>query len=44
MGRDDALRLELPALDSAQQPRPSEDLRQGEGQGEGVGDIVIGAS
>ncbi len=35
------LRLYLPTLDPAQQPRPGEDLRQGERQGEVVGDIVI---
>src|SRR5258708_19764164 len=35
------LRLYLPTLDPAQQPRPGEDLRQGERQVAVVGDIVI---
>ncbi len=35
------LRLSLPTLDPAHQPHPGEHLRQGEGQGEVVGDIVI---
>jgi hypothetical protein len=36
-----SLRLYLPTLDPAHQPHPGEHLRQGEGQGEVVGDIVI---
>ena len=36
-----SLRLYLPPLDPAHQPHPGEHLRQGEGQGEVVGDIVI---
>ncbi len=41
IGRDHVLQLYLPTLDLAQQPHPGEDLRQGEGQGEVVGDVVI---
>src|SRR5215469_4290587 len=36
-----SLRLSLPTLDPAHQPHPGEHLRQGAGQGEVVGDIVI---
>src|SRR6266699_2849730 len=36
-----SLRLFLPTLDPAQQPHPGKHLRQGERQGEDVGNIVI---